>query len=58
MLANFGTDTASSEQVFPLFWKAVRLLEYQCGLDGTNCEGVVDVTLSIEKSYPVQNSAN
>ena len=44
-------------------------LEIQKPIDGTNCEGEVDVTLSVEKlpsknrsricnSYPVRNSAN
>ena len=31
-LANFGTNTASAEQFFPLFWNAVNLLKYKCGL--------------------------
>ena len=35
-LANFGTDTASAEQLFSLFWQAVSLLEYKCGL---TCDG-------------------
>ena len=40
-LANFGTDTASAEQPFPLFWKAVSLLVYKCGLKvmGLTCDG-------------------
>ena len=40
-LANFGTDTASADQLFPLFWKAVSLLEKKCELKvmGLTCDG-------------------
>lgn len=31
-LANFGTDTAISDQLFPISWKAVGLLENKCKL--------------------------
>ena len=31
-LANFGTNTASATQIFPLFWKAVDFRENKCGL--------------------------
>ena len=40
-LANFGTDTATSEQLFPLFWKAVSLCEIRCKIKimGVTCDG-------------------
>ena len=40
-LANFGTTSASSFQLFPLFWKAVSILELQCNLKviSVTCDG-------------------
>ena len=40
-LANFATTTASSFQLFPLFWKAVGILECQCQLKviAVTCDG-------------------
>ena len=40
-LANFSTDTDSAEQIFPLFWKAIGLLENKCKLKvmGLACDG-------------------
>ena len=39
--ANFATTTASSFQLFPLFWKAVGILELQCQLKvvAVTCDG-------------------
>ena len=39
--ANFATTSASSFQLFPLFWKAVSILELQCNLKviSVTCDG-------------------
>ena len=40
-LANFATNNATSIQLFPLFWKAVGILEENCKLKvvGVTCDG-------------------
>lgn len=40
-LANFATNNATSMQLFPLFWKAVGILEDKCELKvvGVTCDG-------------------
>ena len=39
--ANFATSNATSVQLFPLFWKAVGILEENCGVKvvGVTCDG-------------------
>ena len=42
-LANFVTIGITSNQIFPIFWKAVGICELQCGLKvlAATCEGKV-----------------
>ena len=59
-MANFATTSATSFQIFPLFWKAVGILELQCGLKvvAATCDGAsanrkffkMHRNLSIEKA--------
>ena len=39
--ANFATSNATSVQLFPLFWKAVGILEENCDVKvvGVTCDG-------------------
>lgn len=41
-LANFATTSATAMQIFPLFWKAVGILELKCHLYviATSCDGM------------------
>ena len=41
VVANFATTSATAIQIFPLFWKAVGILEKTCGLNviAASCDG-------------------